>query len=295
MTLWGKRNIGAHALGAVLGFRAGLMTMTVKRDSLRERLKSICLNRGAAVFGIASLVDVKKLPRIRMAPTVKSLMGAKSLYTKSPTVAMPDAKSMVVFGISSTDDWCELGVHKGRGEYYWPGYYPLYWIRRDAAQLLRDEGYRAVYPYEESAPNSYKRIFALAGIGAFGKNSLIISPEHGPWLRFGYFLTDAELEPDRPFEKDLCGDCNLCVKACPAGALRPYVVNTEKCLVGVHLRSRIPKASRALLDKYEPQLTPATHVMCTKCQIVCPYTSAQRRKNVIAACYKSVAGTTRRR
>ncbi len=260
-------------------------TMREKRAAIRNRLKDVCLKKGAVAFGIASVADVDALPRVRIGPTMKLITGAKPSYTMKPTLAMPDAKSVVVFGIPSMDDSSELGVRTGPQEYDWPGYFPLHLIRRDAAMPLRNEGYKVAYPYEVSTPNSFKRVFRLAGIGAFGKNSLIVSPKHGPWLRFGYFLTDADLEPDKPFEKDLCGDCDRCIKACPVGALKPYVVDPEKCLVGIHCRSRIPKASRALLSKYEPQLTPVTHVMCTRCQIVCPYTSAQRRRNVIADRY----------
>jgi epoxyqueuosine reductase len=258
------------------------MTMACGYSALREQLKKFCLKEGAVAFGIASVADVENLPRIAIGPTVKRITGTKSSFTKKPTDVMHDAKSMVVFGILSIDDSFELAVRTGRGEYDWPGYTPLWLMRHYVMQHLKDEGYRVAYLYESTAFNSYKRVVRLAGIGAFGKNSLIISPEHGPWLRFGYFLTNADLEPDKPFEKDLCGDCNRCVKACPAGALKPYVVNPERCLVGIHCRSKIPEAARPLLSKHEPQLTPLTHVMCTRCQIVCPYTSAQRRRNVIA-------------
>ncbi len=255
--------------------------MSEERRDLKSRLREVCLKKGAVVFGVASVADVDSLPRVRIGPAMKSLLGTKLNYTKKPSEAMPDAKSVVVFGILSTDDSCELGIRLEDGEYDWPGYYPLNWIRRDAARVLEKEGYRVVYPYEASSPDSYKRVFRLAGIGAFGKNALIISPKYGPWLRFNYLLTNAELEPDEPFEKDLCKDCSLCVKACPVGALKPYVVDPERCLVGVHIRSTIPKRLRPVLDRHEPQLTPVTHVMCTRCQIVCPYTSASRRKNVI--------------
>jgi epoxyqueuosine reductase len=252
-----------------------------KLADLKSVLHETCLKKGAVVFGVASASDVDSLPRVKISPTMKRLLGTKFNYTKKPLEAMPDAKSIVVFGIVSTDDSCELGVRIEDGEYDWPGYYPLNWIRRDAARLLEEEGYRVIFPYESSAPDSYKRVFRLAGIGAFGKNALIISPKYGPWLRFSYLLTNAKLEPDRPFEKDLCKECMRCVNACPVGALRPYVVDPQLCLVGAHIRSPIPRRLKQVLDRYEPQLTPVTHVMCTKCQIVCPYTSVGRRKNVI--------------
>jgi len=263
--------------------------MSEKHGNLKSRLRDVCLKRGAVVFGVVSASDVDSLPRMKIGSTMKHLLGTKHNYTKKPSEAMPDVKSVVVFGIESTDDSCELGVRMKDGEYDWPGYYPLSWIRRDVARLLEQDGYKVAFPYESSAPDSYKRVFRMAGIGAFGKNALIISPEYGPWLRFSYLLTDAELKPDEPFEEDLCRECTRCVKACPAGALKPYVVDPQRCLVGVHIRRQIPKRLRPLLARYEPQLTPVTHVMCTRCQIVCPYTSARRRRNVVSPVRRSIS------
>ncbi len=84
------------------------------------------------------------------------------------------------------------------------------------------------------------------------------------------------------------GACKGCVEACPVGALKPYVVDPERCQVSVHTRTPVPKRLRPVLAKYEPQLTPATHVMCTRCQIVCPYTSALRRRNVVSLVQRPV-------
>jgi epoxyqueuosine reductase len=262
--------------------------MPEKLVDLKSKLREVCLKKGAVVFGIASVHDVDSLPRVKIGPTMKFLYDTKLNYTKRPSEAMPDAKSVVVFAILSTDDSSELGVRQEDGGFEWPGYYPLDWIAQSATRFLEKEGYRVVYPYAVSAPNSYKRVLRLAGIGAFGKNSLIITPKYGPWLRFGYFLTDAELEPDNPFEGDLCKSCNRCVEACPVGALKPYVVDPERCLVGVHTRAHVSKRLKQVLDKYEPQLTPRTHVMCTRCQLVCPYTSALRRRNVVRSARRPI-------
>ncbi|MDH3366120.1 MAG: 4Fe-4S binding protein [Thermoplasmata archaeon] len=255
--------------------------MPESREGLKSRLRQLCLKKGAVVFGVASAAEADSLPRVEIGPMMKWLYGTKLDETRKPTEAMPDAKSVVVFGIPSTDDSHELVVLSESGDPDYPGYHPLNWIRRDAARFLEGEGHRVVYPYESSSPGSYKRVLRLAGVGAFGKNSLIITPEHGPWLRFSYLLTDAELEPDKPLEEDLCRDCSSCIEACPVDALTPYVVDAERCLVGVHLRTPVPENMRDVLDQYEPRLTPATHVMCTRCQLACPYTSASRRRNVV--------------
>jgi epoxyqueuosine reductase QueG len=58
-----------------------------------------------------------------------------------------------------------------------------------------------------------------AGIGGFNKNRMIIIPQYGPYFQLSMIITDAPLEPDDPFDEDLCADCNLCIEACPTGAL----------------------------------------------------------------------------
>src|SRR5574342_1129474 len=57
-----------------------------------------------------------------------------------------------------------------------------------------------------------------AGIGWSGKNCSIITPEFGSYVYLGEMITSIPFEPDVPIE-DQCGDCNLCIGACPTGAL----------------------------------------------------------------------------
>ena len=124
---------------------------------------------------------------------------------------------------------------------------------------------------------SYKRILPLAGIGAFGKNSLIISPEHGSWLRFSMVLTDAPLKPNRAFKRDLCGDCTRCIRACPVDALKPYVVDDMRCLVAIDPCAKMDAKAAAAMKAYQPTITKRSYMMCTACQVVCPHTSDERR------------------
>jgi epoxyqueuosine reductase len=111
----------------------------------------------------------------------------------------------------------------------------------------------------------------LAGFGNFGKNALIINPTFGPWIRLTPVLTNAEMTPDKPFDQDLCGDCDNCIKACPVGALTPYKVDDTKCLVGVHLIGNEIYKYAEELERYEPSLTKNSHLMCTECQKACKY------------------------
>jgi epoxyqueuosine reductase QueG len=66
---------------------------------------------------------------------------------------------------------------------------------------------------------SLKHAAEIAGLGVIGKNYLLTSPQYGNLLWFSAVLTDAELMPDEKAESNICGNCNKCVEACPAGAL----------------------------------------------------------------------------
>jgi epoxyqueuosine reductase QueG len=58
-----------------------------------------------------------------------------------------------------------------------------------------------------------------AGLGWRGKNRLLITPQYGPCVFLSMMVTDAQLVFDDPFDEDLCANCDLCLKACPTGAL----------------------------------------------------------------------------
>lgn len=75
-------------------------------------------------------------------------------------------------------------------------------------------------PYFEtlSVPFSHKMAATRAGLGWIGKTALFVSDRFGPRVRLGTVLTDDPLETGTPCEMSLCGDCLVCVEACPANA-----------------------------------------------------------------------------
>jgi epoxyqueuosine reductase QueG len=66
---------------------------------------------------------------------------------------------------------------------------------------------------------SHRHAACLAGLGNFGVNNMLLTPEFGPRVRFASILTSAEIAPDPVLEKPLCTRCQRCVEACPVQAL----------------------------------------------------------------------------
>src|SRR5213076_2031976 len=89
---------------------------------------------------------------------------------------------------------------------------------------------------------------ARAGVGFYGKNTMLITRRHGSWVVLGTLVTEVEIEPSPPLELD-CGSCRLCIEACPTGALdEPGVLDSTKCLSWSTQRpGPIPEEHRALL------------------------------------------------
>jgi len=71
----------------------------------------------------------------------------------------------------------------------------------------------------DSAPVAERALAARAGIGFIGKNHILINPDIGPYILLGEIITTLELAADRPV-KNMCSNCDRCIKACPTGALR---------------------------------------------------------------------------
>lgn len=66
----------------------------------------------------------------------------------------------------------------------------------------------------------HKTAATCAGLGWIGKNCLLVTPEYGPRIRLATILTNARFKTAEPMTESRCGDCKLCVDACPYQAIK---------------------------------------------------------------------------
>jgi epoxyqueuosine reductase len=192
--------------------------------------------------------------------------------------AFPWARSLVCAGLQyDTPHPYSTEAPRGRGwisRYAWgDDYHDVMKVLLEAA-LERLHGALGAFEaraYVDTGPIVERAYAAAAGLGAWGKNTCLLHPEHGSWFFLGELVTDLEIPADAPRE-DMCGSCTACLEACPTGALpAPYVLDARRCIsyLTIELRGEIPEPRREGMG---------THVFgCDICQDVCPWNRRPRR------------------
>jgi len=238
---------------------------------LTQESKEYALNHGAELVGVLSADSIDAFPEYWIGWQIQQ-------SSKKTTDYMENPKSIIVLGYHAFDDIHEAQIaHNGDIEY--PVYERMRLYSRRVMRQLEEKGFKCIiYPFNLNQ----KKMAQLAGLGSMGKNSLIINPEYGPWIRLQSILTDAPLVPDQANTQDLCKDCTRCIDACPTGALTPYVVDPEKCLIGITEKELVKLIEEDLsftdfrdtpdsvFREHMPRFTKNSVLMCTTCQKACP-------------------------
>lgn len=119
----------------------------------------------------------------------------------------------------------------------------------------------------DTAPIREKYWAQRAGIGFVGKNNLLIIPGKGSFFFLGEVVTTLALQPDEPCTKS-CGNCRLCVEACPGGALSAEgsALDAARCLSCLLIEYRGEQ-----LPDWAREAKGNRLYGCDQCQLVCPH------------------------
>jgi epoxyqueuosine reductase len=244
--------------------------------------RSVEIKRRATALGFAA-TGVTRLDRIPHAGELDRWLAAGHGGTmaylhrqadkrKDPRKIFPGAASAVVTltNYFHGDPGQDPGSGQARvAQYAWSSDYHDVLGRR-LEQLA--EAIRLLAPasttrcYVDAGPVPERELAQLAGLGWIGKNMMLINPEIGSFTFIGVVLTDADLQPDLPFDADRCGTCQRCLEACPTQAFAgPRDLDARACIsyLTIERRGEFTAAEQAQVGEWL--------FGCDVCQDVCPW------------------------
>lgn len=200
---------------------------------LTMEIKKMARDLGAGGIGAAAAESYHIAPKGHRPGDI--LPGAKSVLTfyyrlnNGPVNNLPAARNQYMVEFEAVNQILLQMGHK-------------------IARALESAGYESLGMGPEAAIGDYPRLkgdlshkhsAVLCGLGSFGLNNLLVTPEHRSRVRLASVITTAELDYDQPLPTHVCDQCQQCVKICPSGALDNWegnyspligwVINKEKC------------------------------------------------------------------
>ena len=256
------------------------------RATLTAEVKRLALSLGFARVGIA---EAEPLPEEQARLTAWLAAGRHGAMTymqdnvevrADPTHErmLASARSVIVLATSYARSEPLSGPEPGRIARYAQGrdYHGLLYDRtRPLRRLLREHG-ASTRACVDTLPALERAWAARAGVGFVGKNACVIVPGVGSHVLLSLLVTSAVLDADQPI-RERCGECRLCLDACPTNAfVGPKQLDARRCVsyLTIELDGAIEEELRAGVG---PWL-----FGCDACQDVCPYNRTGQQQPMAA-------------
>jgi epoxyqueuosine reductase len=190
-----------------------------------------------------------------------------------PETLLPGARTVVSAALCYYAAEPERPSGHGRlPRYTWADGYSTLRERLDALGRRLGGAYRVLVDANQHVD---REAAARSGVGFYGKNTMLITRRHGSWVVLGTLVTDVEIESAERMPAG-CGECTLCVDACPTDALAEAgTLDATRCL------SYWSQAPAPIPEPYREELGAQVYG-CDICQDVCPWNRgiARRRGDV---------------
>jgi epoxyqueuosine reductase len=244
---------------------------------LEDRIKDQARGLGFELVGIAPATEADGLERLNAwleqgFAGEMTYMERHAQARRHPSAILPEVRSVVMVGMNyyQQDSSSETPPRSGRVARYARGddYHDvlrarlhrlLEWVRKEAP-ACRGRG------VVDTAPLLERDFARRAGLGWFGKNTMLLNKRLGSYFFLGALLLDLQLEPDPPQETRHCGTCTACLDACPTQAfVGPGQLDARRCIsyLTIELKGPIDAGLREGIGDWL--------FGCDVCQEVCPW------------------------
>ena len=250
---------------------------------IKDTVKALAAELGFDLVRVTSAEEFAQDRAVALERIGQGLMDGLPWYTESrvergtrPEGLLPAARSIICLGLNyfvedtSAPDAAGKGTTpRGKVARYARGrdYHRV--IKRKMREYVSVLSQRLDVQvdarwYVDDGPMLDRAAANRSGLGWFGKNTNILTPQLGSWVFLGQIITDLAIEPDPPLSKT-CGSCVRCIDACPTGAIvAPYVIDNSRCISHLTIENRGP-----IPVELRPKMLDWVFG-CDICQEVCP-------------------------
>lgn len=240
---------------------------------MKQMITEIAYSIGIKIIGFTSVLDYGYLARMladragnRYDCEFEEQDINKRLDVRN---VFPECKSIIAVGVPYAEGYRKpVTENKGllsvvsSGEDY---HEKIKGILKELAGKIKEH---TDFKYEicvDTSPLIDREICKNAGIGSYGKNTLLINEKFGPFINLGYLLTDLETECGSNTDNiNICGDCRICMESCPNNAiLKDGSINARKCV------SYLTQTKNYIPFEYRKNMGNQIYG-CDVCQLVCP-------------------------